>query len=525
MAQVSFAFSDLEELIPIGIDEAVEKLTLLGFPAEKTAEGLNVEVTPNRPDCLCVEGLARALRCFQLGAPQTYEVGKASISASVDKSVLGLRPAFGCAVVRELSISDSLLRSIMQVQEKLHETLGRKRRKVAIGIHDLDRVVPPFRYLACGRQDVRFVPLDESEEMTPDEILQKHKKGIEYAHLVGEKCPMILDSRGKVLSFPPIINGELTRLTPATRNVFVDCTGTSEVAVRQAVNIICAMLADRGGKIQEVELDGKPYELLRERKMALPVAEAERVLGMRFSQEEVSLLLAKMGYRVEGRSAYVPGYRTDVISEIDLIEDIAIAYGFNNFEPTLPDFFSAGSCHPEHPFHELMVGLGYTEAISWLLSNKEQVAKAKTAAGSLVEIENPLTTDFTIFRPSILQNLLSILAESKDEPLPIRLYEIGTVAAPHIEERLCFVSMHSKAGFSEAKGVVLALAGNCGMKAELREEQNAAFIAGRCASVYLDGRKAGAFGEISPEVLSAFRLEQPVCAGELRVSPPKAGQG
>ena len=518
MAQVNFAFSDLAELISIRKEEAIDTLTSLGFPAEETGEedGLTVEVTPNRPDALCVEGLARILRCYKTGKPVGYEIGKPRIETYVDRSVEGVRPAFGCAVVRGVKMTDSFLRSLMQVQEKLHETLGRKRRKVAIGIHDLDKVEPPFRYFACGRADVQFVPLEMEEKMTPEQILAAHPKGIGYAHLVGEKCPMIEDRNHDVLSFPPIINGELTKLSGATTNLFIDTTGTSAEAVRQTVNILVSMLADRGGKIEEAKINGLPYPLLQETAWPLLSTESDSLLGVKLTREEIGKLLSKMGHRISGEHIHVPGYRTDIINKVDLIEDVAISYGFNNFEPTLPSFPSMGKRIPESACHEAMMCLGYDEVITWNLSNGQLSEKAGLRAGEAVEIENPLTQDFTIFRRSLLPNLLTVLSESKNEKLPMKIYEIGPVAMPRLEERLGIASMHPRASFSEIKGAVMALAESTGKKVEVRAKSLASFIEGRCAEIYLDGKPSGYFGEISPEVLSSFSLEQPVCAAELK---------
>ncbi|VVC01858.1 Phenylalanine--tRNA ligase beta subunit [uncultured archaeon] len=517
MAQVNFAFPDLTELINVKKEEAIATLTMLGFPAEEMENGeLTVEVTPNRPDALCVEGLARVLRCYLTGKPASFAVAKPRIEAHADASVALVRPAFGCAVVRGVTMSDSFLRSLMQVQEKLHETLGRKRRKVAIGIHDLDRVEPPFRYFACGRDDVRFVPLEAEREMTPDEILREHPKGREFAHLVGSSCPMIEDRNHSVLSFPPIINGELTKLTSGTANLFIDTTGTSEAAVKQAVNIIVAMLSDRGGSIEEVKINGQAYALLAETEWPLLSTESDTLLGVKLTREEIAKLLSRMGHRVSSEYIHVPGYRTDIINKVDLIEDVAIAYGFNNFEPKLPDFPSVGACAPESACHELLVGMGFDEVVTWNLSNEEMCRKASLRQGAAAEIENPLTRDFTIFRRSLLPNLLSVLSESKNEKLPIRIYEEGPVAAPSLEGMLCIASMHPRASFSEMKGVVLALASAAGRNAEIKAKNCPPFIRGRCAELILDGKGAGHFGEVSPEALSSFSLEQPVCAAELK---------
>ena len=518
MAQLQITLEDLNELVEISKQEAIDTLTMLGFPTEEMADGaLNVEITPNRPDALSVEGLARVIRCYLKGEPARYSIGDSGVELTVDASVANVRPYFGGAVVKGVTFNDSTVRSIMQLQEKLHETLGRKRRKVAIGIHDLDKVLPPFRYFACGREDVRFVPLESGESMTPLEIMRRHPKGMAYEHLVPDLCPMIEDRRHEILSFPPIINGELTKLTPDTKNVFIDCTGTSEDAVRQAVNIVASALGERGGKIERIMLNKMPYQLLAEKKWPLPIKESERLLGVPFTGEQVASLLAKMGYRLEGSFAYAAGYRVDVMNEVDLIEDVAIAYGFNNFEPRLPSVQTVGRQNPVHAYHELLVGLGYDEAVTWTLSNQAMEGKARLPQGERVEIENPLTEDFARFRAAILPNLLAAMAESKNEKLPIKLYEIGPVASPLLSQSLAIASMHAKSSFAEIKGVVLALCAANGKNADVRAEEFGMFLPGRCASVYIDGKKAGYLGEVSPEALVAFGLEQPVCACEISI--------
>ncbi len=520
MAQVNVSFSELRQLVggEFGQEEAIEQLTMLGFPAEEREGGmLTVEVTPNRPDALCAEGIARALRIFRTGKPATFSVGVSSVSVTVDASVEDVRPAFGCAVVRGVRMNEAALVSMMQLQEKLHDTLGRKRRKVAIGLHDLGKTRPPFRYAACGREEISFVPLDSGEKMTPLEILRRHGKGMSYAHLVSEKCPMITDSAGEVLSFPPIINSERTKLALSTSDIFIDCTGTSNEAVRQAVNIIAAALADRGGRVETASVNGTPYAVLGETSWPIPATEAKRLLGIELGEEELWNLLSKMGHRVQGASVFTQGYRVDIISEVDLVEEVAIAYGLNNFEPKLPPIATIGNAAAQEAFHEILLGLGFEEAVSWMLSNKEADRKAAITEAGYAEIENPLTEDFTVFRSSLLPNMLSIFADSKNEKLPIRIYEEGPVAAPRLERRLCFGSMHPKASFSEIKGVVLSLSQQQGKEIALKEDEYGPFMRGRCAAVYLDGNRAGFIGEISPEVLSAFGLEQPVCAAEIRI--------
>jgi phenylalanyl-tRNA synthetase beta chain len=224
-----------------------------------------------------------------------------------------------------------------------------------------------------------------------------------------------------------------------------------------------------------------------------------------------------MGHRIEGDAVFVPGYRTDVINEVDLIEDVAIAYGFNNFEPKLPDVSTVGHANEEPVYHDLLVGLGFDEIITWNLANPKLVKQTQLPAGEPVEIENPITEDFTIFRSWLLPNAIAVLSESRNEKLPIKVYEIGAVGAPSLEPRLCIASMHAKASFSEIKGVLLSIAEASGKNAEIVAEDFGPFLEGRCAVLILDGKRAGFFGEIAPNVLAEFGLEQPVCAAEIQI--------
>ena len=123
-----------------------------------------------------------------------------------------IRPSISGGIVRGVTLDDISIRCIMELQEKLHVTLGRKRKKVSIGIHDLSKLEGPFNYDTCSPHEPAFVPLQKDYEMTPQEILEEHPKGIEYAHLLSEfnRYPIIKDSNDEVASMPPIINGALT---------------------------------------------------------------------------------------------------------------------------------------------------------------------------------------------------------------------------------------------------------------------------------------------------------------------------
>src|SRR6266705_370288 len=259
LTNVDLRHDDLVDLVgkSLSIEEFVDRITFMGAgPQGVQGDVMTFDVFPNRPDLYSVEGIARGLRGFlgmEVGLP-VYRAEASGIDFIVDRSVADVRPYAVGGIVRGLELEDALLRSLVDLQEKLHLTVGRRRKKVAIGIHDMDKVTPPYTYKAVLPPDVRFTPLGMAQEMDLLDILTRHEKGREYAHLVASQpdFPIITDAKGQMLSFPPVINGILTQLTPDTRNLFIDVTGTDFEAVNGCLAILMTALAERGGRIQTV---------------------------------------------------------------------------------------------------------------------------------------------------------------------------------------------------------------------------------------------------------------------------------
>ncbi|MDE1798360.1 MAG: phenylalanine--tRNA ligase subunit beta, partial [Candidatus Micrarchaeota archaeon] len=410
MAIVHVSQKELCRLSGIRPNQVEPTLTALGIPLEaEEGDDLSLEITPNRPDWLSVEGVARACRDYRTGKPKAYSARPSSISWTLHPSVLPWRPVLGSAVVRRIPPSPQLLTSLIQLQEKLHDTLGRNRRKMAIGIHDLSTVRSPFTYQAVPRDGIRFVPLGKLTPMTPGQILMEHEKGMAYAHLVGERAPLITDQNGDVLSMPPVINGERTRLTERTTDMLIDCTGVSEPVVGAAVNIICACLADRGGQVEQVSINGKPYPLFVGAKWSLSKvkAAAQQLLGIPLSAPDLSRHLSRMGHAVSGATVRSPAWRTDLLHEVDLVEDVAASIGMNNLPNALPSFSSTGSLLSDcTALHESLLGLGYFEVMGWILVNQTILSRAQIPPEAGLQVSNPLTEEFTTLRPCLYPNFL-----------------------------------------------------------------------------------------------------------------------
>ncbi|ODS42481.1 MAG: phenylalanine--tRNA ligase subunit beta [Candidatus Altiarchaeales archaeon IMC4] len=260
MPTVEFEFDELVRLIgrDYSPEELKESIPMIGVDLKEVGERVVVEVFPNRPDMLSVEGFARAMRGFleiETGF-RDYGVSPSGFSLSVDKSVSGVRPCISACVITGVEITEESLLSLMDLQEKLHTTHCRNRKKVAIGVHDMDKINGPFVYTAVKPEDIGFVPLDMKEKMTLKQILASHPKGRDFAHILegAKKYPVILDAEGGMVSFPPIINAEKTRVTENSTNLFIEVTGTQQLPVDQALNIVAASIAERSGSIESVEI-------------------------------------------------------------------------------------------------------------------------------------------------------------------------------------------------------------------------------------------------------------------------------
>jgi phenylalanyl-tRNA synthetase beta chain len=493
--------------------EIIRILTEIGMPTERKDGHLVVEITPNRPDLFPMEGMVRALLTYKGGKAPEYTVLDGGYKMKVGKGVESARPFVRCAVVKGVRFDDESIKDAMQMQEKLHETVRRKRKKVAVGLHNLDAIKFPLEYVLGTNE--RFVPLETSKEMGLGEVLDKHPKGIAYAHLSRNAKVVIKDAEG-VISYPPIINSERTKVNEDTKNLLIDVTGTSEEAVEGVLNIIATAFADAGAEIYSVEVGGKSYPKLEYKKITYDEEEIRRVLGKSVGKKEAKAALERMGYKVKGESIHAPPYRVDLISFIDVIEDMAIGYGYSNFTPELPQLPTIGSWIPgESDVHEIMCGMGFLEAKTYVLSNDRLLAG--TPDRGRVRIANSTSEEFNTVRTSLLPGLLGTCKTNKTRGLPQRFYELGGVWNGSEEKRLGFMMIGIDAKFSSIQSALQTFAKEWGAEVSLKPMEDARFIRGRCYSVHIDGKESGVMGEISPKVLEEFELEYPVAACEMRI--------
>ncbi len=549
MPTIETGYEDLLCLVGrhVPLDELREKGILFakGEIDEIDGETLKIDIKDtNRPDLWSAEGIAREIagRYGRPGLPE-YSVAKPSLEVRVDPKVARVRPYTVCAVVRGLDITENVLSQLIQLQEKVSETYGKRRKEVAIGVYDLHKIKGPVRYTTVKPDGIRFVPLEFSDSLTPRQILEQHPKGQEYRHLL-EGCPeypIFIDDAGEVLSLPPIINSNHTgKVTSQTKDVFIECSGFSLDFNMTALNVLVAALADRGAKVEGVRVVYPRGHLnktivtpvLKPKKISVDAGKIRQILGIELKAGQITELLEQARYKArpigDKIEATYPAYRQDIMHWRDVAEDVAISYGYGNAEPATPMLATVGKENRKVVFSrelaQIMIGTGFQEVMSYMLTNKDNIfRKMETPEGRVAEIENVVSSNWSVFRDRILPGLLEFLSKNKHREYPQKVFETGTVIIPDSsretrtkdEMRTACAISGVRVGYEEISSVLEALLSSMGAEYSLRAEKGTAFIEGRHATVIVSGQAVGEVGEIHPEVLNNWGLEKPVAAFEL----------
>lgn len=539
----------------------------IGCPVESNNdEEIEIEVFPDRPDLLSHETMAKAIRSFTgVASPDSaISVSQGQLKIGVDKTLEDIRPVIMGAIVRSVSTGesaherDAFIQSLMDHQEKLHMTLGRKRTLSSIGVHDLSKLSPPFRYVSVTGE-FSFRPLASESEMSISEILSSHPKGVEYSSLMEglNTYPLILDSNDEVISFPPIINGACTTVSESTTDFFIDVTGFDERACETCLLLICLSLSELGGSVESVEITGwdgvvRTTPIFENRTHRVPNRLIRKILGIDLSDENISKAIKRMGGKlIESRTVTdgsdrqerwsdcvvgerehifsMPRWRSDIMHPVDIVEDIAIGHGYANLPEVLSSIHIDSTPLQSSNLHRRvrmsMRGTGLQEIQSLTLSNERDQFE-RTRWGHISEvtvISNPITVDHTLLRQYVLPSLMNLLASNRHHELPQRVYELGDVVhGGENKSRVSWACAEVGAGFSVAKGIVQSLLRDLGAEGSLvsfrpTEESIGPWIRGRGARVFVGDTEIGEFGEVSPAVIQSFGMRSPIHAGEFDI--------
>ncbi|MDP6325108.1 MAG: phenylalanine--tRNA ligase subunit beta, partial [Candidatus Thalassarchaeaceae archaeon] len=547
-----------------------EKLSNIGCVVEECdSSEIEIEIFPDRADLLSPETMAHAARAFLHGggAEPDLATTDGSITMNVDPSLENIRPIIYGAVVRGVDNgsspeeNDAFIQALMDHQEKLHFSIGRRRRRASIGVHDLSTLAPPFKVITVP-ESYSFIPLAMTKRMSIREILESHPKGVDYAHLLEgfTEFPVIIDAAERVLSFPPIINGDHTTVTESTTDFFIDVTGWDARACEASLLLVCLAFAARGGVVETLELTDCHGQVQRTpngraRRLSLPKRLLEEILGREFSKQEMRDSIDRMGGRfiemrtvtngprtVErmadaaiGEQEYLiemPRWRADILHPVDLVEEVATGIGYEDLGKALSGQSKAGiplpTSHLNRRIRESLQANGLQQVTSLTLSNEgDQFNKIRyTANTGVTGLHNPITVDHTILRQSITPSLLNLLAANRHHELPQRVYELGTVVRDHHNaERVGWACAEVGTGFTAAKGMAEALLRDLGAHTReiavdyqpLTESDGGPYLSGRGAKVLVAGEWVGCCGEIDPTVSELFGLKVPIHCGEFDV--------
>jgi len=545
MAKIIMNRAVLNEILGKTVSDAEwqEIVPMMGTVLERCEPTeIEVEIFANRPDMLSEHGFARSFARFSgmITAVPSYSVKSSSYVVTIESPVKKIRPLTVCGVVKGIQFTEQRIKELMQLQEKLHGTLGRQRKKCSIGVYPMEHIAWPIIYTAKKPTEILFKPLGATKQMDAKTMVTEHPTAKAYAHLLDDcsMYPVFIDGKHHVLSVPPLINSEETgRVTEETTDVFVECSGSDQTTLAKALNILCCTLSDMGGTIYSVSvMDGKETRVapcLAPEEMKLSLSYATQRLGILVTDALAKKCLQKMCVGWKNGTAFVPAYRADVIHPIDIVEDIAIGYGYSRFVPALPNVATTGKEDSLQAFvskvRDQLIALGGEEVINYHLGSEELYTTKVGYLGDLVTVESS-NQESGACRPALLPGLLHTLSTNMHNEFPQNIFELGEVFTPatgtakssetkvietmHLGIALC----HAKATLTEARQWLETLIGRLGLgETVVTEHEFPSFVSGRSGTLSVKGTVIGKFGEVHPQILTHFGITMPVAILEMDV--------
>ena len=519
----------------------IDVLPFLGLDIEsQDGDEIRIEYSPNRPDYSTDFGIALGLQGLLAVKKGVQEVnikktGKYEIN--VDSSVNKIRPFVTGIVAKNGTIDDQTIKQLMNMQEDLHFGIGRKRKKSSIGLHDLDKILFPLTYTTTTREK-SFVPLNETKEKSISDILSQTDVGQNYGWVLGDSknVPIIIDSEGNIVSFPPIINAALTTVTTKTKNILVEVTSIEKDAAEDTLSVVSSILQTAGFQISELKISGGKNSTpkLNERTIIYDPKFTSEILGIEISPSNMVTCLKKcrLDATIKGKKikCIIPRYRFDIFGPMDLVEEIALGYGIDNLEPKLSPSTTIGAKDSVTIKTNLMtktaVGLGLLEVVNSSLTSKKILYElTKRNSSEMISVLDSKSQEHTILRDSLLSGLLENLSKNIHETYPQKLFETGVVftkGKPIRESiNLAVVMAHKDTNFSEIKAILQSIL-RTNFKIECKTKPSSKnqelFVKGKYADIYVNDKKIGEIGEISNEILDNFRIRTSVVGFEITLS-------
>jgi len=538
------------------IDSKMEnKISMFGTPVEDVNDSeISIEIFPNRPDLMSFQGFVRAFLAY-LGKEKgmrKYKVEASGKKLIIEKSLpKQWSYAFAC-IVKGIKFDDDKIKEVIDIQEKIGATYHRQRKKGGIGLYPLEKIKFPIRFKGMKPEEIKFRPLEFSRAINGRQILSQHPTGRAYGHLCKDwdKFPVFIDENNVIMSMPPIINShDVGKINNTTHDVFLEATGNDFNALQIGINMIVTALVDMGGKVYSMECeypDKKKFTVpdLEPEEKEFSIDDLNKTLGLELSEKQIKDYLEKMGIgmaslaskNAKGENsniALIPAYRADILHEVDLAEEVAIAYGYDKFKSVVPQISTIGEESDiailKRKIAEILVGLNSLEVSSYHLSTKEKQFKRigiKEFIDQMIEVKDSKTEN-NILRMGLLANLVQVLSENSDVTYPQRIFELGKVfyddeyknseTGIGEKEKLGIASCHEKANFTEIKQILDYLMRMFEVKYEIRETSHPSFIEGRVGSIFIKNKEVGILGELNLTILKNNKIKMPVAVLEIEV--------
>ena len=519
----------------------IDVLPFLGLDIEsQDGDEIRIEYSPNRPDYSTDFGIALGLQgllAVKKGVQKVNIKKTGKYEINVDSSVNKIRPFVTGIVAKNGTIDDQTIKQLMNMQEDLHFGIGRKRKKSSIGLHDLDKILLPLTYTTTTREKT-FVPLNETKEKSISDILSQTDVGQNYGWVLGDSknVPIIIDSEGNTVSFPPIINAALTTVTTKTKNILVEVTSIEKDAAEDMLSVVSSILQMAGFQIFELKISGGKNSTpkLNERNIIYDPKLTSEILGIEMSPSNMVTCLKKcrLDAIIKGKkiTCVIPRYRFDIFGPMDLVEEIALGYGIENLEPKLSPSTTIGQKDnvtiKTSVITKTAVGLGLLEVVNSSLTSKKNLYElTKRDSSQMISVLDSKSQEHTILRDSLLSGLLENLSKNIHETYPQKLFETGVIftkGKPIGESiNLAVVMAHKDTNFSEIKAIlqsILRTQFKIECKTKSSSESQELFVKGKYADVYVNEKKIGKIGEISNEILDNFRIRTSVVGFEINLS-------
>ena len=540
MPVVTLYFDRIKKIIGRSIPKRkiIDTLPFIGLDIEdETADHINVEYSPNRPDYSTDYGIITGLQGLlgiKLGMP-VLKIKNGKYSIKADPSISKIRPYVTAIEARNGKLDDETIRQIITMQEDLHNGLGRRRKKASIGIHDLEKIKFPLYYKTVTREH-SFVPLESNVSLTVKDILEKTETGKKYKHILEghSKVPVIMDSDGKTISLPPIANAKLTEMNTKTRNLLVEVTATDKNAAEGVLAVVANTLQIAGFELYSVKITGagNSTPVLKSRDLVLEPELVNKTLGIEISNQLIvkSLKKSRLDAKLRGKKIVctIPRYRTDIFGVMDLVEEVALGYGIQNLAPTMPESVSAGERNHTtktlETVRSLMIGLGYLEVMNFELTSKEILYdKTGRESSKIISVADSKSQEHIILRDMLLPGMMEVLSRNIHESYPQKIFEIGTVFEKDssIKEgiHLACLSAHKDVNFTEVKSVLQSLLKTgFNLSCNTVPQKEPMFVDGRTGSIVVNGKKLGSLGEMDTKVADNFKLRTPVAGFEIKLT-------